>query len=74
MGNRIGISGLGTEPVRGRRDDNVLESESYRPTKEPRTLLGTYSTNISSPSRPEQEVSKDQSSDSSIRYTTTIRP
>ena len=55
MGNRFGISGLGSEPVRGRRDDNERDSESYRPTEEPRTVPDTYSTGLSSPSRPEQE-------------------
>ena len=65
MGNRFGILGLGSEPVRGRTDVDKRESESTRPTEEPHPVLGTYSTYLSSPSRPEYEVSKDQNTRSS---------
>ena len=68
MGNRFSISGLGSELIRGRRDDNERDSESTRPSEEPHPILGTYSIYLSSPSRPEQEVSKDQFSEFPTSY------
>jgi len=38
MGNRFGVQGLGTEPIRSIRDvDNARTSEKYRPTEDPVT-------------------------------------
>ena len=59
MGNRFGISGLGSEPVRRRRDVDDRASESYRPPEEFGKVLGAYSTVISSLSQSELAVKKE---------------
>ena len=59
MGNRFGISGLGSEPVRGIRDVDGGASERSIQTENPYPVLGTYSKHLSSPSFPEREVSKE---------------
>jgi len=57
MGNRFGISGLGSESVRGRRDVDSGDSERTRPIEDLSPELGTYIISLSRPSCPEQEVS-----------------
>jgi len=68
MGNRFGIPGLGTEPVRGRRADNERDSGSYRPTEEFGRALGTHSTVVSSPSQYELKVETKISEEVSVEW------
>jgi len=65
MENRFGSSGLGSELVHGRRDVDYRDSERTRPTEEPYSEHGTYSTYLSSPSCPKQaqQSNKSESND-----------
>ena len=67
MGNQFGIPGLGTEPVRDRRDVNERDSETNRPPKEFGNQLGTNSTVVTS--QPEYITkSRDQLSEFRASY------